>query len=59
MIADYHRQKGGAPLLGANAPGEIGPFGTYGDSSGAEEPEAATAGAPAQEAEQIARSRVG
>ncbi|GGR64073.1 hypothetical protein GCM10010251_95870 [Streptomyces aurantiogriseus] len=29
MIAGPHRQKGGAPLLGAAHAGEPGPFGTY------------------------------
>ncbi|MCX4826698.1 hypothetical protein OG883_44460 [Streptomyces sp. NBC_01142] len=34
MILDYHRQKGGAPLLGVSAPGEMGPFGSYGEGPG-------------------------
>jgi hypothetical protein len=34
VILDYHRQKGGAPLLGASAPGEMGPFGSYGEGFG-------------------------
>ncbi len=55
VILDFHRQKGGAPLLGASAPGEIGPFGEYGDSPGPDELEAASAGASTQEADQIAR----
>jgi hypothetical protein len=41
MILDRHRQKGGAPLLGASAPGEMGPFGPYGDDSGDEHDEPA------------------
>ncbi|MFF9036423.1 hypothetical protein ACF090_13235 [Streptomyces sp. NPDC014892] len=30
MIPHPHRQKGGAPHLGARRPGEHGPFGSYG-----------------------------
>ena len=30
MIPHPHRQKGGAPQLGARHPGETGPFGRYG-----------------------------
>ncbi|MFD9061139.1 hypothetical protein ACFVZ3_06415 [Kitasatospora purpeofusca] len=29
MIPTEHRAKGGAPLLGAEQPGEPGPFGTW------------------------------
>ncbi|MFG2211016.1 hypothetical protein [Streptomyces sp. NPDC048638] len=32
MISTFHRRKGGAPLLGASAPGESGPFGPYGEA---------------------------
>lgn len=37
MILDFHRVKGGAPLLGASRPGEPGPFGTYEEDPGPEE----------------------
>lgn len=33
MIPHPHRQKGGAPQLGARRSGETGPFGPYGDDS--------------------------
>ncbi|MEW1760533.1 hypothetical protein AB0393_28975 [Streptomyces cyaneofuscatus] len=37
MNHDFHRRKGGAPLLGASAPGEIGPFGPYGEAPSPDE----------------------
>ncbi|MFE9793530.1 hypothetical protein ACFYRL_17530 [Streptomyces goshikiensis] len=37
MIPAEYRRKGGALLLGARQPGDVGPFGAYGDEDQADE----------------------
>lgn len=41
MLPGAQRLKGGAPLLGAHAEGQVGPFGLCGGDHGAEEDDAA------------------
>lgn len=49
VIHDFHRRKGGAPMLGASAPGQSGPFGPYGDAPAAEDDAGAAPDAPDQQ----------